>query len=79
MQSLQYIPLQYIPLQYLPLLTTLQALLSHDNVFKEVMNGNLSKYQNIKDFCNGQSSKTNPLFSNNHTDQSTQLCMDDVC
>ena len=66
-------------LQYIPLLNTLQALLSYDDVFKEVMNGHLSKNQNIKDFCNGQSSETNPLFSNNHIDLSTQLYMDDVC
>lgn len=52
--------------QYVPILETLRNLLSYDDVFSYVINSHKSNDGVLRDYCDGNSYNSNPLFRDDH-------------
>ena len=63
--------------QYIPIVKLLQALLKHDDVFAEVINGHQSADGRLRDYCDGQAFKLNPLFSSDDSALQSNMYHDD--
>ena len=63
--------------QYVPILETLKYLLKFEDIFSEVINGNVSTDRKLRDICDGSLYKENPLFSQNHRELQIILYFDD--
>ena len=50
-------------MQYVPILETLEQLLQHDDIFAQVVTSHQSKDNVLRDLCDGQYFRQNPLFS----------------
>ena len=62
---------------YIPIKKLLQALLKHDDVFAEVVNGHASPDGRLRDYCDGQAFRQNHAFSMNETTLQINLYTDD--
>ena len=62
---------------YIPIKKTLQALMKHEDVFSEVVNGHASADARLRDFCDGQAYKQHPIFSSDETVLQINLYYDD--
>jgi len=65
-------------MQYIPILNTLNALLKHEDVLAEVVNGHISSDDIIRDFCDASNFRNCQLFQEEEMALQIQLYNDDI-
>ena len=64
-------------MQYVPILHTLKALLQHEDILAQVLQGHASQYGVLRDFCDGDVFQHNPLFQQHRWALQIELYYDD--
>lgn len=66
-------------MQFVSILDTIKALLMHNDIFAEVINGHASQDDSIQDYCDGRNYHNNALLSGGNHNIHVQLYNDDFC